>query len=147
MKYKKESEGTKDNLPGPVPGPLYTLNSLLVGSLFLPAMLDTNTRNSYLDSLASPVTLYSCPLIFFLEFQCTNLPSELALLYSISYLRSGSPPSWGGRVHCSVKLVSFSHVTVLVMLNGPLGGPGYKGKYRTYILLRAVLLRRQNEAL
>lgn len=114
--------------PGPSSSPLYTLNSFLAGSLFLPAMLDTNTLNSYLDPLANPVTLYSCPLMLFLEFQCTNLPSELALLYSISYFRLGSPPSRGGRVHLSVKLVVLSHVTVLVMLNGPLGGPVWKSK-------------------
>ena len=135
------SDGTKQKLqplpspvvgPGPSSSPLVTLNSLLAGSLFLPAMLNTNTLNWYLDPLSSPVTLYSCPVILFLEFQCTNLPSELALLYSMSYFSSGSPPSWGGRVHFNVKLVSFNSVTVLVMLNGPLGGPVFRTKFRTY---------------
>lgn len=113
---------------GPSPTPLHTLNSFLAGSLFLPAMLDTKTLNSYLDPPCSPVMLYSCPLIPFREFQRTNLPSALALLNSMSYMRLGSPPSRGGRVHFSMKLVVFSHVTVLVMLNSPLGGPGLKSK-------------------
>ena len=120
--------------PGPSSSPMITLNSLLAGSLFLPATFDTNTLNSYLDPLSSPVTLYSCPVILFLEFQCTNLPSELGLLYSISYLSWGSPPSWGGRVHFSMKLVAFSNVIVLVMLNGPLGGPVFERKFRTFLL-------------
>jgi len=126
--------------PGPSSSPTITLNSLLAGSLFLPAMFDTNTLNSYLDPHSSPVTLYSCPVILFLEFQCTNLPSELGLLYSISYFSSGSPPSWGGRVHFRMKLVAFSNETVLVMLNGPLGGPVFERKFRTF-LLWIVLLR------
>ena len=44
---------------GVTSSPLYTLNSFTAGSLFLPATLDTKTRNSYLEPLSRPVTLYS----------------------------------------------------------------------------------------
>ena len=96
--------------------PLYTLNSFTAGSLFLPATLDTKTRNSYLEPLSRPVTLYSWVRIFLREFQCTYFPSAVSLLYSTIYRRSGSPPSFGGRVHFSVKLVLFNHVTLFVMV-------------------------------
>lgn len=113
---------------GVTPIPLYTLNSFLAGSLFLPAMLETKILNSYLDPPSSPVTLYSWASIFFLVLQCTYFPSGVSLLYSTSYLSSGSPPSWGGRVHLSVKLELFNHVAVLVISYGPLGGPSHEKK-------------------